>query len=62
MRRIWLYTMLLPGLLGIAALAAIVLPGPGSDLTLTRLLTGCAAMIAIQAGGGYLGGRAATRR
>lgn len=62
MLRVWLYAMLLPGLLGIAALAAIVLPGDGDDLTLTRLLTGCGVMIAVQVIGGYVGGRAAVRR
>ncbi|WP_329336116.1 hypothetical protein OG252_13170 [Streptomyces sp. NBC_01352] len=60
MTRIWLYTVAFPGLLGLATMAAIVLPG--DDLTLTRLLAGCGAMIAVQVIGGYLGGRASVRR
>lgn len=62
MLRIWLYGMVLPGMLGLAAMAAIVLPGDGDDLTYPRLLFGCAAMIAVCVAGGYVGGRAAGRR
>ncbi|WP_406730875.1 hypothetical protein [Streptomyces sp. NBC_01794] len=61
MMRVWLYGMVIPGLLGLAALAAIVLPGDGDDLTYTRLLIGCGSMIAVCIGGGFLGGRAAGR-
>jgi hypothetical protein len=62
MMRIWLYGMAIPGILGLAVMAAIVLPGDGGDLTLTRLLIGCGAMIAVQVCGGYVGGRTAVRR
>lgn len=62
MHRVLLYGMLIPGVLGIATLAAVVLPGDGDDLTLTRLLLGCAAMIAVQVSGGFIGGRIAGRR
>lgn len=58
--RLWLYSTLIPAALGIAALAAVVLPG--DDLTLTRLLAGGGAMILVQCGGAYIGGRAAVRR
>jgi hypothetical protein len=61
MRRLWLYATITPGLLGLTALAAIVLPGNGDDLTLTRVLIGCGAMIAVQFVGGYLGARTARR-
>lgn len=59
-----LYTMLLPGLLGLGALASIVLPFArgGDELTLTRLLVGCATMLVIQAAGGYIAGYAIGRR
>lgn len=60
--RIWLYAMLIPGALGIATLAAIVLPGDGDDLSLTRLLVGAGAMILVQCGGAFIGGKAAVRR
>ncbi|UJV42064.1 hypothetical protein [Streptomyces sp. AMCC400023] len=60
--RIWLYGMVIPGALGIAALAAVVETVDGEDLTLTRLLAGCGAMIAVQIIGGFVGGRAAARR
>lgn len=61
MLRIWLYGMVIPGVLGLVAMAAIVLPGDGDNLTYTRLLTGCAALIATCTAGGYVGGRMATR-
>jgi len=59
-----LYTMILPGLLGIGAMACIVLPfaRDGHELTWPRLLAGCAAMAIIQIGGGYIAGRAIGRR
>lgn len=60
MTRIWLYGMAIPALLGLATLAAIVLPG--DDLTYTRLLVGCGVMIAVMTGGGYVGGRVVARR
>lgn len=47
-------------MLRIRTLAAIVLPGDG--LTYTRLLVGCGVMIAVQAAGGYVVGRATARR
>ncbi|WP_162637682.1 hypothetical protein [Streptomyces qinglanensis] len=37
-------------------LAAVVLPGDGADLTMTRLLIGCGAMASVQVGGGFVGG------
>lgn len=60
MTRIWIYGMAIPALLGIATMAAVVLPGPG--LTLTRLLAGGAATIAVQVTAAYIGSRAAVRR
>jgi hypothetical protein len=62
MLRIRLYGMVIPGILGLASMAAIVLPGDGDDLTYVRLLSGCAAMIAVCVAGGYVGGRVAGRR
>lgn len=59
--RIAVYGMLIPGLIGLTAMAAIVLPGGGNDLSLTRLLCGGAVMTAIQIIGGYTGGRIAGR-
>lgn len=58
-----LYTMLLPGLLGIGALASIVLPFArgGHELTWPRLLAGCCAMLVTQIGGGYIAGCAIGR-
>jgi hypothetical protein len=51
-----LYTMVLPGLLGLGAMAFIVLPfaRDGHELTWPRLLAGRAAMGIIQIGGGYI--------
>ncbi|MFD9443433.1 hypothetical protein [Streptomyces sp. NPDC060001] len=59
-----LYTMVLPGLLGISAMACIVLPFArgGHELTWPRLLTGLSALAIIQIGGGYIAGRAIGRR
>jgi hypothetical protein len=54
--------MVIPGILGLASMAAIVLPGDGDDLTYVQLLSGCAAMIAVCVAGGYVGGRVAGRR
>lgn len=62
MLRVWLYGMVIPGALGLAVMAAIVLPGDGSDLTYTRLLAGCGALIAVCIAGGFVGGRIAGRR
>lgn len=53
------YTTALPALLGLAVMAAVVLPG--DDLTLTRLLSGFGAMIAVQVVTAHLGGRVAAR-
>lgn len=60
MTRIWIYGMVIPALLGLATLAAIVLPG--DDLTYTRLLVGCGVMIAVMTVAGYVGGRVVARR
>lgn len=59
-----LYTMILPGLLGIGAMACIVLPFArgGHELTWPRLLTGLATLGIIQIGGGYIAGRALDHR
>lgn len=59
-----LYTMILPGLLGLSAMACIVLPFArgGHELTWTRLLTGLAVLGIVQIGGGYVAGRAIGRR
>ncbi|MFE9003059.1 hypothetical protein ACFYOY_13100 [Streptomyces sp. NPDC007875] len=59
-----LYTMILPGLLGVGALASIVLPfaRDGHELTFPRLLAGCAAMLVIQIGGGFIAGYSIGRR
>ncbi|GHJ21605.1 MULTISPECIES: hypothetical protein [Streptomyces] len=62
MLRLWLYGTVVPGVLGLVAMAAIVLPGDGDDLTYTRLFTGGGALIATCALGGYIGGRVAGRR
>lgn len=59
-----LYTMALPGLLGIGAMACIVLPFArgGHELTWPRLLAGLAALGVIQIGGAYIAGRFIGRR
>ncbi|MEW2266880.1 hypothetical protein [Streptomyces sp. NPDC047868] len=59
-----LYTMVLPGLLGISAMACIVLPfaRAGHELTYPRLFAGLAVLGIIQIGGGYIAGRAIGRR
>jgi hypothetical protein len=54
------FGMLIPGVLGLAAMAAIVVPG-GDELTWPRLAAGCAALVATQIIGGYLGGRVSAR-
>jgi hypothetical protein len=38
-------------------MAAIVIPRGGHELTWPRLLSGCAALVVVQVGGGYIGGR-----
>lgn len=50
--------MLIPGILGIAAMAAIVIPRGGHDLTWPRLLAGCTALVVVQVAGAYIAGRA----
>lgn len=60
--RLAIYGMLIPGIIGIAAMAAIVLPRGGHELTLPRLLAGCAALLVVQVAGGYIGGRLYGRR
>lgn len=62
MTRIWIYGMIIPALLGIATMAAVVLPRSGDDLTLTRLLVAGGAMIAVQVTAAYIGSRVAVRR
>lgn len=57
--RTFVYGMVIPGILGLGVLAAVVIPG--ADLSLPRLLLGCAGMIVVQIVGGFLGGRAAGR-
>ena len=59
-----LYTMILPGLLGLGAMACIVLPFArgGHELTWPRLLTGLAVLGIVQVGGGYIAGRVIDRR
>jgi hypothetical protein len=51
-----LYTMLLPGLLGLSAMACIVLPFArgGHELAWPRLLAGLAVLGIVQIGGGYI--------
>ncbi|MFF2731759.1 hypothetical protein ACFVS9_28110 [Streptomyces sp. NPDC058008] len=44
----------IPCTLGLAAMAAIVLPGPGEDLGMTRLLVGCSMLILFPAGAAWL--------
>lgn len=53
--------MLIPGVLGISALAAIVIPRGGHELTWPRLLSGLAAMLVVQIGGSYTAGRLSLR-
>lgn len=62
MLRAWLYGTVIPGALGLAAMAAVVLPGDGTDLTYTRLFAGCGALIAVCIVGGFVGGRIAGRQ
>lgn len=45
--------MVIPCSLGLAAMAAIVLPGPGDDLSMTRLLLGCSMLLLVPAGMGW---------
>ncbi|GAA3155490.1 hypothetical protein ACFQ0X_44125 [Streptomyces rectiviolaceus] len=59
--RLFLYGMAIPGFVGLAAMAGVVLPGDGDDLSLPRLLAGGFTMMAIQIGGGFVGGRIAGR-
>lgn len=53
--------MLIPGVLGIGAMAAIVIPRGGHELTWPRLLTGLATMVVVQVVGGYIAGRLSVR-
>ncbi|WP_330335736.1 hypothetical protein OHS33_39520 (plasmid) [Streptomyces sp. NBC_00536] len=59
--RFLLWVVLLPGLIGIAAMAAVLLPG-ANDLSLPRVLAGGAAMMAVQVAGGWIGGYQLGRR
>lgn len=56
------FGMLVPGIIGLAAMAAIVLPRGGHELTWPRLLAGCATLITVQLAGGIIGGRLAVRQ
>lgn len=62
MARVVVYGMVIPSVLGLVAMAAIVIPRGGHELSWPRLLAGCAALVVIQVVGGYVGGRAATRK
>jgi hypothetical protein len=53
--------MLIPGVLGIGAMAAIVIPRGGDELSWPRLLAGLGALMIVQIGGGYLAGRLSVR-
>lgn len=63
--RFVLYGMLIPGLAGIAAMAAVLLPGGARDLTVPRLLAGGGAYLLAQLAVswivGYLYGRSTGR-
>jgi hypothetical protein len=61
-RRTIVTALVIPGILGLAAMAAIVLPRGGHELTWPRLLSGCAAMVVIQFLGGLIAGRRQARR
>lgn len=56
--RLFVYGMVIPGAIGLAVFAAFVLPG---ELTWMRLIIGGLVMVAVQATGGYVGGRLAVR-
>ncbi|MFC9497661.1 hypothetical protein [Streptomyces sp. NPDC056982] len=60
--RLTVYMMVIPLILGISAMAAIVLPRGGHELTWPRLLTGLATLAVVQLGGGYIAGRLYERR
>ncbi|MEV6421833.1 hypothetical protein [Streptomyces sp. NPDC051662] len=60
--RLLAYGMLVPGIIGSAAMAAIVLPRGGHELTWPRLLAGCATLLTIQLAGALIGGRLAVRQ
>lgn len=54
MLQIWLRGVVAPCALGVAAMAAIVLPGSGEDLGMTRLLVGCSMLIIVPAGASWV--------
>lgn len=58
--RTFLYGMAIPGVLALAALAAILLPA-GAHLTWARLGIGFAAYLAVNLGGAAIGTRYALR-
>lgn len=58
--RTFIYGMIIPGILALGAMAAIVLPG--DNLSMTRLLTGCGAMLVVQITGSLVGGYIAGRQ
>lgn len=62
MARSFVLGMVIPSLLGLAAMAAIVIPRGGHELTWPRLLAGCAALVATQVVCAFIGGRVARRR
>lgn len=53
--------MVIPGVLGIGAMAAIVIPRGEHELSWPRLLSGLAAMLVVQVVGGYVAGRLSVR-
>ena len=62
MARSFMLGMVIPFLLGLAAMTAIVIPRGGHELTWPRLLSGCAALVATQVVCGYIGGRVVGRK
>jgi hypothetical protein len=62
MFRLAMYQVIAPSIISLAALAAIVLPRGGHELTAARFAAGAATFIALQFAGGYLGRRLAARR
>lgn len=61
MLRIWLRDVVAPCALGLAVMAAIVLPGSGDGLGMTRLLIGCSTLILFPAAAAWFSLRRARR-
>lgn len=57
-----LATMVVPLVLGIAGMAAVVLPRGGHELTWPRLIAGLGILGVFQVGGGYVTGRICARK